>query len=95
MVEHTDRFVRFGAEYVEAAPSASGRRLPVVDPTEADDDLVVTWQRSSDRCARARTDGGVPPAGETRRRDRPNGLSRPFLAGVSCGYHGNRRSQLT
>jgi len=40
LVEHRDRFYRFGAEYVEAALAAQGRRLIVVDPAEADDDLV-------------------------------------------------------
>ncbi len=40
VVEHRDRFARFGAEYVEAALAASGRRLLVVDPGEVDDDLV-------------------------------------------------------
>jgi predicted site-specific integrase-resolvase len=40
VVEHRDRFARFGAEYVEAALSAQGRRLLVVDPSEVDDDLV-------------------------------------------------------
>jgi predicted site-specific integrase-resolvase len=40
VVEHRDRFARFGAEYVEAALAASGRRLLVVDPAEVDDDLV-------------------------------------------------------
>jgi predicted site-specific integrase-resolvase len=40
VVEHRDRFARFGAEYVEAALSAQGRRLVVVDPSEVDDDLV-------------------------------------------------------
>ena len=40
VVEHRDRFVRFGVEYVEAALSAQGRRLLVVDPAEVDDDLV-------------------------------------------------------
>ncbi len=39
-VEHRDRFAHFGAEYVEAALSAQGRRLLVVDPGEVDDDLV-------------------------------------------------------
>ena len=39
-VEHRDRFARFGAEYVEAALSAQGRRLLVADPSEVDDDLV-------------------------------------------------------
>lgn len=40
VVEHRDRFARFGAEYVEAALSAQGRRLLVADPAEVDDDLV-------------------------------------------------------
>lgn len=40
VVEHRDRFARFGAEYVEAALSAQGRRLLVVDPAEVDDDLI-------------------------------------------------------
>lgn len=39
-VEHRDRFAGFGAPYVEAALSASGRTLLVVDPGEDDDDLV-------------------------------------------------------
>jgi predicted site-specific integrase-resolvase len=49
VVEHRDRFARFGAEYVEAALVAQGRRLLVVDPAEVDDDLVgdvteiLTW----------------------------------------------------
>jgi predicted site-specific integrase-resolvase len=40
VVEHRDRFARFGAEYVKAALAAQGRRLLVVDPAEVDDDLV-------------------------------------------------------
>jgi predicted site-specific integrase-resolvase len=40
VVEHRDRFARFGAEYVEAALSAQGRRLLVADPSGVDDDLV-------------------------------------------------------
>lgn len=40
VTEHRDRFARFGAEYVEAALSAQGRRLLVVDPAEVDDDLM-------------------------------------------------------
>lgn len=40
VVEHRDRFARFGAEYVEAALTAQGRRLLVVDLAEVDDDLV-------------------------------------------------------
>jgi predicted site-specific integrase-resolvase len=40
IVEHRDRFARFGAEYVEAALSAQRRHLVVVDASEVDDDLV-------------------------------------------------------
>jgi len=40
VVEPRDRFARFGAEYVEAALAAQGRRLLVADPAEVDDDLV-------------------------------------------------------
>jgi predicted site-specific integrase-resolvase len=40
LVEHRGRFCRFGAEYVEAALEAQGRRLVVVDPSGVDDDLV-------------------------------------------------------
>jgi len=40
IVEHRDRFARFGFEYVEAALSAQGRELIVVDPAEVDDDLA-------------------------------------------------------
>lgn len=40
VVGHLDRFARFGAEYVDAALSAQGRRLLVVDPGEVDDDFV-------------------------------------------------------
>lgn len=38
-VEHRDRLLRFGAEYVESALAAQGRRLVVVDPGEGMDDL--------------------------------------------------------
>lgn len=40
VVEHRDRFCRFGSEYVEAALSAQGCELVVVDTSEVDDDLV-------------------------------------------------------
>lgn len=40
IIEHRDRFARFGSEYVAASLGATGRRLLVVDDTEADDDLV-------------------------------------------------------
>jgi putative resolvase len=40
VVEHRDRLARFGVEHLEAALSAQGRRLVVVDPSETTDDLV-------------------------------------------------------
>ena len=40
LVEHRDRFCRFGAEYIEAALEAQSRKLVVVDPAWVDDDLV-------------------------------------------------------
>ena len=40
VVEHRDRFCRFGSEYVEAALAAQGSALVVVDSAEVDDDLV-------------------------------------------------------
>src|SRR6266511_3791781 len=40
VVEHRDRLARFGVEYLEAALSAQARRLLVVDPGEASDDLA-------------------------------------------------------
>jgi len=40
VVEHRDRFCRFGSEYVEAALAAQGRELVVVDSAEVDGELV-------------------------------------------------------
>jgi putative resolvase len=40
VVEHRDRLVPFGAEHLEAALAAQGRRLLVVDPGESTDDLM-------------------------------------------------------
>ncbi len=40
VVEHRDRLAPFGVEHVEAALSASGRRLLVLDPTETTEDLM-------------------------------------------------------
>jgi len=40
VVEHRDRLMRFGVEYVESSLQAQGRRLVVVDPGEVKDDLV-------------------------------------------------------
>jgi len=39
-VEHRDRLMRFGYEYVESALKAQGRQLIVVDESELQDDLV-------------------------------------------------------
>lgn len=41
VVEHRDRLARFGADYVEAALVAAGRRLIVIDQTEMTADLVA------------------------------------------------------
>lgn len=40
VVEHRDRLMRFGFEYVEAALAAQGRRIVVVESGEVKDDLV-------------------------------------------------------
>ena len=40
VVEHRDRLGRMNTELVEAALSAHGRRLVVLDPGEVDDDLI-------------------------------------------------------
>jgi putative resolvase len=40
VVEHRNRLARFGVEHLEAALSAQGRRIVVVDEGEMDDDLV-------------------------------------------------------
>lgn len=40
LVEHRDRLMRFGCEYLEAALSAQGRRLMIVEESEVEDDLV-------------------------------------------------------
>jgi len=40
LVEHRDRLMRFGAEYVESCLTANGRKLIVADPKELTDDLV-------------------------------------------------------
>jgi len=40
LVEHRDRLMRFGAEYVESALTAQGRKLIVADESELKDDLV-------------------------------------------------------
>lgn len=40
VVEHNDRLMRFGIEYLESALAAQGRKLVVVDTGELKDDLV-------------------------------------------------------
>jgi predicted site-specific integrase-resolvase len=40
VVEHRDRFCRFGSECLQAGLAAQGRELVVVDSSEVDDDLV-------------------------------------------------------
>lgn len=40
IVEHRDRLMRFGVEYVESALKAQGRKIIVVDESEMKDDLV-------------------------------------------------------
>ena len=40
IVKHRDRLMRFGAEYVESALAAQGRKLVVIDPSELNNDLV-------------------------------------------------------
>lgn len=40
VVEHRDRLMRFGFEYVDATLNAQGRNVLVMDSTEVKDDLV-------------------------------------------------------
>ena len=40
VVEHRDRLMRFGSDYIEAALAASGRSLVIVDATELKDDVA-------------------------------------------------------
>jgi len=40
VVEHRDRLMRFGIEYIEAALTAQGRKLMVIEPDEMKDDIV-------------------------------------------------------
>lgn len=53
VVEHRDRFCRFGSEYAEAALASQGRELVAVDSAEVDDDLVRdTTEIRTSMCAR-------------------------------------------
>ena len=53
VVTHRDRLARFGVEHLQAALSAQGRRIMIVEDGETDEDLVgdmvevLTWM-----CAR-------------------------------------------
>jgi len=40
VVEHRDRLMRFGFEYIEAALAAQGRRIVVIEKEETADDIV-------------------------------------------------------
>ena len=40
VVEHEDRLARFGVEHLQAALTATGRELLILDPEESTDDLV-------------------------------------------------------
>ncbi len=40
VVEHRDRLMRFGFEYLEATLAAQNRRIVVIDPDEVTDDVV-------------------------------------------------------
>ncbi len=40
VVEHRDRLARFGVEHLDAALSATGRSIIVINPDEVKDDLV-------------------------------------------------------
>jgi len=53
IVEHRDRFARFGSEYVAAALEAGHRRMVIVDDAEVDDDLVLDMtELMTSLCAR-------------------------------------------
>jgi putative resolvase len=60
VVEHRDRLARFGVEHLEAALSAQGRSLVVVDPGETSDDLVGDMvEVLTSFCARLYGPGGA------------------------------------
>ncbi|EQD70544.1 resolvase domain-containing protein, partial [mine drainage metagenome] len=63
VVEHRDRFARFGVDYLETALSAQGRRLLVVDPAEVDDDLGRVTEILTSRCARPHWSPGSEESG--------------------------------
>ena len=49
VVEHRDRFARFGVEQLEAALAATGRRIIVVNPDGVTDDVVRGMTRGRGR----------------------------------------------
>ena len=73
IVEHRERLCRFGFEYIEAALSARGCRILVVDDGEVEDDLVrdaaevmtsLCARLYGKRSARRRAERAVAAAGE-------------------------------
>ena len=52
VVEHRDRFARFGSEYAAASAGANGRRLVVVDDTDVDDLIRDMTEVLTSFCAR-------------------------------------------
>ncbi len=68
VVEHRDRLARFGVEHLQAALSATGRSIVVLNPDEVKDDLVrdmaevLTSRLYGRRSARKRADAAVQAA---------------------------------
>jgi len=72
VAEHRDRLARFGVEHLQAALSATGRSIIVLDPDEVKDDLVrdmaevltsMCARLYGRRSARKRADAAVRAAG--------------------------------
>ncbi|MGH3862185.1 IS607 family transposase [Actinokineospora sp.] len=75
VVEHRDRLARFGVEHLEAALSATGRRIIVLNPDEVKDDLMrdmvevltsMCARLYGARSARERADAAVKAAAVAR-----------------------------
>ncbi|WP_446223427.1 IS607 family transposase [Nocardia sp. IBHARD005] len=73
VVEHRDRLARFGVEHLEAALSASGRGLVILEDGEVDDDLVqdmvdvltsLCARLYGRRSARGRAEAGIRAAAD-------------------------------
>lgn len=71
VVEHRDRFCRFGSEYVRAALAAQGRELVVVDA--ADVCAVVRQTRCCQPCSACRSRGGRRRGGVMAQFEIPDG----------------------